>query len=106
MILLKGDSLIFIPDNDYVKREKNKARELRHSQWWKRRCAKGVCNYCGNSTAPKELTMDHIVPISRGGLSTKGNVTPACKDCNSRKRQLLPMEWDDYLKKTGFFNEI
>ncbi len=42
--------------------------------------------------------MDHIVPVSRGGMSTKGNVVPSCKPCNTKKKQLLPMEWDQYLK--------
>lgn len=78
--------------------ERRKARELRNSQWWKRRCARGVCHYCGRSTPPKELTMDHIVPISRGGRSTKGNIVAACKECNTAKRHLLPMEWERYLK--------
>jgi 5-methylcytosine-specific restriction endonuclease McrA len=41
--------------------------------------------------------MDHIVPLARGGRTTKGNVAPACKDCNSKKKRLLPMEWQDYL---------
>jgi 5-methylcytosine-specific restriction enzyme A len=81
-----------------MNRERRKARELRGSQWWKRRCAKGICYYCGRVTAPKELTMDHIVPISRGGKSTKGNVVTACKECNNTKKHLLPMEWEQYLK--------
>ncbi len=42
--------------------------------------------------------MDHIVPLSRGGKSTKGNLAPACKVCNTKKKQLLPMEWEAYLK--------
>jgi 5-methylcytosine-specific restriction endonuclease McrA len=42
--------------------------------------------------------MDHIVPISRGGKSTKGNVVPCCKSCNTAKKQLLPIEWEEYLK--------
>ncbi len=41
--------------------------------------------------------MDHIVPLSRGGRSRRGNVVPACKDCNSRKQHLLPTEWALYL---------
>ena len=82
-----------------IKRERRKARELRHTQWWKRRCAKGVCRYCGRMTPPKELTMDHIVPIARGGKSTKNNVVTACKECNNAKKQLLPMEWEQYLKR-------
>ena len=82
-----------------IKKEKIKARELRHTQWWKRKCAKGACYYCGRSVAPKELTMDHIVPLSRGGKSTRGNVVPACKECNNKKKYLLPLEWEEYLEK-------
>lgn len=41
--------------------------------------------------------MDHIVPIARGGRSTKGNVVAACKACNTAKKNLLPMEWEGYL---------
>jgi 5-methylcytosine-specific restriction endonuclease McrA len=84
---------------DDLKRERRRARELRESQWWKRRLAKGICHYCDRSFPPKNLTMDHIVPISRGGKSTKGNVVPCCKECNNAKKQLLPIEWDKYLKR-------
>jgi 5-methylcytosine-specific restriction endonuclease McrA len=84
-------------DESDLKREKRKARDLRHSQWWKRQCAKGRCYYCGRTFPAGELTMDHIVPISRGGKSKKGNVVPACKTCNNKKKQLLPMEWEAYL---------
>lgn len=85
-------------DEDEVKREKAKARELRNSQWWKRRRSTGICHYCGRKFKPSELTMDHIVPLGRGGKSTKGNVAPACKECNTRKKQRLLMEWEEYLK--------
>jgi len=85
-------------DEADIKRQRHKARQLRESQWWKRCLAKGICHYCKCPTPPKELTMDHIVPVSRGGRSTKGNVVPACKECNNKKKQLLPMEWDEYLK--------
>ena len=37
----------------------------------------------------KALTMDHIVPLGRGGTSVRGNVAPSCKDCNTRKKSLL-----------------
>ncbi len=84
-------------DEAQIKRERHKARELRASQWWKRRCAKGRCHYCNKQISPAELTMDHIVPIARGGKSTRGNVVPACKMCNTKKKQLLPMEWEAYL---------
>ena len=88
-------------DDAEIRRERQIARDLRESQWWKRRLAKGICHYCGRSTTPRELTMDHIVAVSRGGKSTKGNVVPACKECNNAKKQLLPMEWQQYLKQFG-----
>ena len=86
-------------DDAELKRERAKARELRESQWWKRRLAKGVCHYCERHVAAKELTMDHIVPISRGGKTTRGNVVACCKGCNTAKKQLLPMEWEVYLQR-------
>lgn len=83
----------YIPDDDEIKREKNKARALRATQWWKRKCAKGVCFYCNQKFPARDLTMDHIVPISKGGRSTKNNVVPCCKDCNSEKKSRLLMDW-------------
>jgi len=86
----------FFDDEDHLRREKEKARQLRQSQWWKRQRAKGVCYYCGRRFAARELTMDHIVPLARGGKTTKGNVVPCCKECNTRKKMQLPMEWEDF----------
>ena len=36
--------------------------------------------------------MDHLIPLVRGGKSTKGNIVPACKDCNNKKKYALPWE--------------
>jgi 5-methylcytosine-specific restriction endonuclease McrA len=36
--------------------------------------------------------MDHLVPIVRGGKSTKGNLVPSCKKCNSERKHRLPFE--------------
>jgi 5-methylcytosine-specific restriction enzyme A len=85
-------------DDDYIKREKAKAREMRGSQWWKRKRSTGRCYYCGRTFKPADLTMDHLVPIVRGGKSVEGNLVPACKECNSRKKYLLPSEWEEYLE--------
>jgi 5-methylcytosine-specific restriction endonuclease McrA len=82
-----------------LRKEKEKARDLRKSQWWKRQLAKGACHYCLGRIPPGELTMDHIVPLIRGGKSVRGNTVPACKDCNNRKRYLLPIEWDQYIRR-------
>ncbi len=82
-----------------IKKEKEKARKLRKSLWWKRRCAKGVCYFCNKKISPKELTMDHLIPLIRGGKSTKANIVPACKECNNKKKYLLPLEWEEYLMR-------
>jgi len=83
-----------------IKQEKNKARILRKTRWWQKKIAKGECNYCGRRFPPAELTMDHIVPLARGGRTTKGNVASVCKDCNSKKKYLLPMEWEAYMQES------
>lgn len=95
---MKGQFIVYVSEED-IRRERQKARELRRSQWWKRRCAEGRCYYCRKRVRPQELTMDHIVPIIRGGRSKKGNVVPACKECNEKKKYMLPFEWEDYLKR-------
>lgn len=91
----------FIPEatSQDIAKEKAKARELRRKQWWKSLVDKGICHYCGGKFPAKEITMDHIVPLIRGGKSTKGNIVPACKKCNSAKKYMLPLEWDEYLKR-------
>lgn len=86
-------------EEEHIKREKSKAQRLRKSQWWKRKCAKGICYFCGRRFLPSELTMDHIVPLIRGGKTIKSNVVPACKECNNKKKYLLPVEWEEYMKK-------
>jgi 5-methylcytosine-specific restriction endonuclease McrA len=48
--------------------------------------AEGRCAYC---QMIKPLTMDHIIPLSRGGRHTKENVIPACRSCNARKKNHL-----------------
>lgn len=79
-------------DEQSVRREREEARRLRKSDWWKNLLARGRCHYCGKTFAPAELTMDHIVPVARGGRSTKGNIVPSCKTCNSRKNLMTPVD--------------
>jgi 5-methylcytosine-specific restriction protein A len=88
-------------DPDVLKRERAQARELRASPWWKRRISTGVCYYCTRQVGHRALTMDHLVPLARGGTSSRGNVVPACKDCNNRKKGMLPVEWQDYVVSLG-----
>ncbi len=48
------------------------------------------CVYCGTEG---ELTVDHIIPLSRGGRHILSNIKPACRSCNSKKRNRRPDEW-------------
>ena len=73
-------------------KEKEKAKQLRKSQWWQAKLSKGFCYFCGEKFLKEELTMDHLVPLARGGKSTKGNIVVACKLCNNEKKYLTPAE--------------
>ncbi|HCF58894.1 MAG TPA: HNH endonuclease [Myxococcales bacterium] len=95
---MEFDPFIIQVSEEEIRREKAKGRELRQSRWWKTRLSRGLCHYCGRTFPPAELSMDHVVPVVRGGKSTRGNVVPACKDCNSKKKYLLPIEWQEYLE--------
>ena len=79
-------------DPQHIAREKYKAKALRRSQWWRNTIAHGICAYCQGTFAPDELTMDHIVPLARGGRSTKGNVAPCCPACNAEKKYWTPAD--------------
>ena len=79
-------------DPAQIAKERAKARELRRTNWWRAQIQKGVCHYCGGKFPPSELTMDHIVPLSRGGHSTKGNIVPCCKACNNGKKYTMPVD--------------
>ena len=79
-------------DPKHVARERAKAKELRKSAWWKQSLDKGVCHYCEAEFQPSELTMDHILPVVRGGKSVKSNCVPCCKECNNDKKFLTPAE--------------
>ena len=51
-----------------------------------------TCMYCGAQPGRSNLTVDHILPRSRGGQTTWENVVTACRDCNHRKGGRTPEE--------------
>lgn len=51
-----------------------------------------TCQYCGGQPGRTELTIDHIVPRSRGGGTNWENVVAACGPCNRRKGNRTPDE--------------
>lgn len=77
---------------EHVAKERARARELRQSQWWRQQIGMGVCYHCQGTFKKEELTMDHLIPVVRGGTSSKNNVVVACKPCNSAKGNLTRAE--------------
>ena len=51
-----------------------------------------TCQYCNNQFGAGELTLDHVVPRSRGGANTWENLVACCLNCNNRKGDRLPHE--------------
>lgn len=54
------------------------------------------CIYCGSN---KDVHVDHVVPLIRGGSHSIGNLAPACKKCNLQKGKKLVSEWKLWKKK-------
>jgi 5-methylcytosine-specific restriction endonuclease McrA len=75
-----------------LRRERDKARKLRKSQWWLAKLAQGLCHYCGRRFPSSQLTMDHVIPLARGGTSAPGNIVPACSACNRAKKLKTPVD--------------
>src|SRR5438034_6527559 len=53
---------------------------------------RNTCQYCGVVLASGELTLDHVIPRSRGGLSTWQNLVACCHSCNRRRGNQTPIE--------------
>jgi 5-methylcytosine-specific restriction endonuclease McrA len=57
-----------------------------------------TCQYCGARPSRKELTIDHVLPRSRGGKTVWENMVTACQSCNSRKGDHTPEEVNMHLR--------
>lgn len=78
----------------HIRREKQRSREMKKSTYWRTKVQKEAqCFYCAVTLTPDEATLDHIVPLSQGGKTTKGNVAVCCHTCNARKHSRTPVEW-------------
>jgi len=58
------------------------------------------CAYCGIKS--KSLTVDHVIPLSKGGKSNFENCVAACKNCNAKKGNKLPSEIHMYIQKRPY----
>ena len=68
--------------NRYVKYRMGDGAPTRQNIIWR---DKNLCQYCGNDFKTSELTVDHVLPRSRGGKNTWENLVAACKPCNQKK---------------------
>lgn len=57
------------------------------------------CLYCKKILTLSTLTLDHLIPITRGGSNWPSNIAPACKSCNSKKRTRTYSEYVTLLRK-------
>jgi 5-methylcytosine-specific restriction endonuclease McrA len=55
-----------------------------------RRLARSSCTHCGSN---KNIQIDHIIPVARGGRHSIGNLQTLCRSCNTSKSNLLEVEW-------------
>ena len=56
-----------------------------------------ICAYCGNVYDSRQLTIDHVMPKSRGGTNHWTNCVTACRSCNHRKGSRTPEEFKKHL---------
>jgi 5-methylcytosine-specific restriction endonuclease McrA len=63
------------------------------------------CQYCGSI---KQLTIDHVIPKSKGGKDTWENLVVACMPCNTKKGDRTPEEWGTplYQKPKALYNKM
>lgn len=61
------------------------------AQWMK--IIKDFGNRCAYCNKTGQMTIDHIMPLSRGGRHAIGNLVPACRKCNKNKADLTLSEW-------------
>jgi 5-methylcytosine-specific restriction endonuclease McrA len=71
-------------------RQRREASSMKRSRIYMR--DKFRCQYCGLRKSPGELTLDHILPRSRGGDNSPMNIVTACVSCNNRKGNRTPSE--------------
>lgn len=60
-----------------------------------------VCQYCGDKVM-NNMTIDHVIPVSKGGKSTFENCVASCKACNCKKDDALPHECHMYPARRPF----
>jgi len=63
------------------------------------------CCYCGDIIDAKNISGDHIIPLTRGGVSYLSNFNIVCLSCNQRKGDLLDLEYKELLSMIDKWSE-
>lgn len=83
---------------DFLSMRRQKSIKLNRTNIFKR--DSNICQYCGRKIEANTLTIDHVVPKSKGGANTWDNLTTACFKCNTKKgNKLLEETGMNLLKK-------
>ena len=65
----------------------------------------GHCAICGQPVKFKELTVDHMLPLSQGGTNDMGNLQLSCKECNLTKNRLTMEQFFDKIWELFMYNK-
>jgi 5-methylcytosine-specific restriction endonuclease McrA len=98
----------------YLRNNPEKERARAHSKRGRKRAAgrmtpavvacvlaSEVCFYCERMfDATCRPTIEHLIPLVRGGTNAAWNLVPACRSCNSRKQRRMPAEWEPPIGRT------
>ncbi len=79
-------------DPKRIQHERDKARKIKKTKGWQAQLQRGICHYCNQKFSSSELTMDHVVPLARGGQSKPSNLVTACRACNQEKKLHTPVD--------------
>jgi len=80
-----------------LKRIKGVTRKRKNARKKKKRMIENrgiICEYCKEAFRAEDLTVDHYIPISKGGNSTLVNLKLACEPCNTAKGDMMPDSWE------------
>lgn len=69
------------------KQHKAKMKRVLKEEWFRE------CAYCGYKERNKEMTVDHIIPLAKGGSDSFYNQIPACRSCNVSKGDKPVRQW-------------
>ena len=104
--ILVMDTIVAIDNGVSPFKFRNKSPSLSNRTLFER--DRNICGYCGGVFTKKELTRDHIKPVSKGGLDVWENVVTCCYGCNQWKGDRTPEEADMkllYVPYTPSYNE-